>query len=554
MASIRMTLLNPPSPAQRVSIKDTMGGFGQLLKSESTTVMPTLDVLYTASMLREKGITFDCIEAVAMFLDLDEVLRRLAKDTIDIIAIRVSTPTFDWDLEVAKTIRKQTGSKIILFGPHIAVAYDGLLDHPYVDAIVFGECEETLTELAEKNDFAGVTGLWFSDDSGHLVKNAGRERIADLDAMPFPAWELMPMANFSSGGMPEPFATMLTSRGCPHNCSYCPYPVSQGLKWRHRSALSVVKEMKWLETEHGVKSILFRDPEFSIKKSRTADICDAIVQQGVKVAWRCETRMENLTPEIIEKLGDAGCIGVNMGVESTNKEVLASMNRKSTYLKDARNVIRLCRQKGIQTTCFFIVGLPRDTIARSLTTIKDALVWNPSHASFTVATPYPGTELEVWAKSNGYLLEYSYADLTSGKAIRFLTQMYARFSLRQVGHRSGKTLRMCSCSIRSGAVVCRSVDGRLRGPLSWWGPARRQPDQTQAADSMSLTWRRTVKASRTRPRLSPTFYAGAEPSLTVQPPWNWQPHHDSAVCCGRTFREPATPLQIRTVFFSHVSH
>ena len=99
----------------------------------------------------------------------------------------------------------------------------------------------------------------------------------------------------------------------------------------------------------------------------------------------------------------------------------------------------------------------------------------------------------------------------------FLTQMYARFSLRQVGHRSGKTLRMCSCSIRSGAVVCRSVDGRLRGPFSWWGPARRQPDQTQAADSMSLTWRRTVKASRTRPRLSPTFYAGAEPSLTVQP-------------------------------------
>ena len=143
---------------------------------------------------------------------------------------------------------------------------------------------------------------------------------------------------------------------------------------------------------------------------------------------------------------------------------------------------------------------------------------------------------------------------TKELVIWFLTQMYARFSLRQVGHRSGKTPRMCSCSIRSGAVVCRSVDGRLRGPLSWWGPARRQPDQTQAADSMSLTWRRTVKASRTRPRLSPTFYAGAEPSLTVQPPWNWQPHHDSAVCCGRTFREPATPLQIRTVFFSHVSH
>ena len=145
-----------------------------------------------------------------------------------------------------------------------------------------------------------------------------------------------------------------------------------------------------------MKSILFRDPEFSIKKSRTADICDEIIKQGVTVAWRCETRMENLTPEIIEKLGRAGCIGVNMGVESTNHDVLASMNRKSTYLKDARNVIRLCREHGIQTTCFFIIGLPRDTIGRSLRTIRDALSWNPSQATFTVATPYPGTELEVW--------------------------------------------------------------------------------------------------------------------------------------------------------------
>ena len=137
---------------------------------------------------------------------------------------------------------------------------------------------------------------------------------------------------------------------------------------------------------------------------------------------------------------------------------------------------------------------------------------------------------------------------------RFLTQMYARFSPRRVRHRSGKTPRMCPCPVRSGAVVCRSVDGRLRGPALGVGPARRQPDQTQAADSMALTWRRTVKASGTRPRLSPTFYARAEPSLTVQPPWSWQPRHDSAVCCGRTFREPATALQIRAVFFSHVSH
>ena len=115
--------------------------------------------------------------------------------------------------------------------------------------------------------------------------------------------------------------------------------------------------------------------------------------------------------------------------------------------------------------------------------------------------------------------------------------------------------RRCGCARARYAAVQSSVaqlTAACAGPALGGGPARRQPDQTQAADSMALTWPRTVKASGTRPRLSPMFCAGAERSLTVQPPWNWQPRHDSGVCCGRTFREPATPLQIQTVFFSHV--
>ena len=138
--------------------------------------------------------------------------------------------------------------------------------------------------------------------------------------------------------------------------------------------------------------------------------------------------------------------------------------------------------------------------------------------------------------------------------IWFLTQMYARFRPRQVGHRSGKTLRMCPCryaAVQSSVVPVRPP---ARAPLLVGGPARRQPDQTQAADAMALTWRRTEKASgrgldfRRRSTLEPN------PSLTVQPPWNWQPRHDSAGWCGRIFREPATPPQIQTVLVGHVSH
>ena len=117
--------------------------------------------------------------------------------------------------------------------------------------------------------------------------------------------------------------------------------------------------------------------------------------------------------------------------------------------------------------------------------------------------------------------------------------------------------RRCGCARARYAAVQSSVaqlTAACAGPALGGGPARRQPDQTQAADSMALTWRRTVKDSGTRPRLSPMFCAGAERSLTVQPPWNGQSVTIPGVWCGRTFREPATPLQIQTVFFSHVSH
>ena len=160
MADLKMALINPPAPAHHVSLKDTMGGFGQLLTSECDTVMPTLDVLYTAALLREPGVSFDCVlESTAMFLDLDDVLRRLSKNRFELVAIRVSTPTIEWDLEVAHKIKEATHATLILFGPHIAVSPDGLLDHPSIDALVFGESEVTLTELAEGGDLGATNGL-----------------------------------------------------------------------------------------------------------------------------------------------------------------------------------------------------------------------------------------------------------------------------------------------------------------------------------------------------------------------------------------------------------
>ena len=136
----------------------------------------------------------------------------------------------------------------------------------------------------------------------------------------------------------------------------------------------------------------------------------------------------------------------------------------------------------------------------------------------------------------------------------FLAQMYARFSPQQVVHAVG---RGCGCAGSRYSAVKSSVaqsTAACAGPAIGGGPARRQPAPPQGAEALALTGRRTMKARGTRPRLSTTFYRWAKPSLTVQPPWNRQAPCDSAVYCGRIFREPATPLQIQTVFSSHVSY
>ncbi len=138
--------------------------------------------------------------------------------------------------------------------------------------------------------------------------------------------------------------------------------------------------------------------------------------------------------------------------------------------------------------------------------------------------------------------------------IRFLAQMYARFSPQQVVHAVG---RGCGCAGSRYSAVKSSVaqsTAACAAPAIGGGPARRQPAPPQGAEALALTGRRTMKARGTRPRLSTTFYRWAKPSLTLQPPWNRQAPCDSAVYCGRIFREPATPLQIQTVFSSHVTY
>jgi len=414
-----ISIINPPNPQNAVSNKDTMGGFGQLYPLGAKHSFPPLDIAYTASLLRSRKIPVNIVECLGSNLELSGLLLMLEDQGPEIVAFRTSTPTFEWDLRVARVIKTVLNVKTIFFGPHVALFPEQTIEQSFVDAIVLGEPESVIAEFCEKRDFSSCKGVWHKEGD-EVLKNPPSNFITNLDLLPPPAWDLLPYRAYSGGKLMRnltPFVTALTSRGCPHGCIYCPYPVAQGRKIRVRSPENVVDELDWLVNELRIRSVLFRDPEFALSRNRVFAICEGILQQGLRLAWRCETRMENLDEEMISIMAKAGCIGINLGVETINAEVLRRMNRKPLSQERAIRLIKACEKRDIETFCFFILGLPGETKESTLKNIEFALRLNSSHVQFTAATPYPGTELRKWAEERDFIEIQSMADITGYEAV-----------------------------------------------------------------------------------------------------------------------------------------
>lgn len=399
-----ITIVNPPNPPGKVSNKDMMGGFGQCYPASCVVKVPPLDIPYAAAVLRAGDNACVVIDCLGEDLSTEALLERLRVQKPDMVFVRTSTPTLEWDASVAERIKEAFGATVVFFGPHIGVAPDAVLSHAGIDAIIFDEPEFTMRDIAS-HGLDGTLGVWRKHE-GRVIKAPRREAIANLDALPFPAWDMLPNDRYTIGDLlPGQGKTlfMQTSRGCPYTCSYCPYPVAQGHKYRMRSPQNVVDEFVHLAKAFGARNVLIRDPEFTLDRKRIVGICEGLLKAGVTVSWRCETRADTLDVELLELMAKAGCVGINMGIETKSKDVCEKVERFPLKPPETFEILRKCRALGINTFCFFIAGLPGDTWSTLSETIGYAIELDPDTAQFTVATPYLGTGLERWAAQNNFI-------------------------------------------------------------------------------------------------------------------------------------------------------
>jgi anaerobic magnesium-protoporphyrin IX monomethyl ester cyclase len=419
-------VINPPSPPGYVANRDSMGGYGQLYP-KGATLLPPLDVPYLVAYLLEKRIPVEVVEAQGLDLSREELAQRVsaiaapAAPQSTLVVMRAALTTLDWDLSVCAAVKEAN--------PHVALAFFGsvaphvmkrLQREACLDYILQGEPDETVYELATGRAEDEILGLIYRRDAA-WVERPPRPFLKELDQLPFPKWELLPYHRYtlpkSSATAAIPFLPMLTSRGCPFGCHYCPYPVGQGLPWRYRSPKNVVDEVEHLVRGLGIQYILFRDPMFSMRQERVVEICNEIQQRGLVFKWKCETRPDCMDERTARAMAAAGCEGINFGVESAEVGIQKNVGRKPISQEKIVEMVNLCRDVGIKTFCFFIVGLPGDTVHTVLSTIAFAIRLRPNWVQFTAASPLVGTKLRDWALAEGLVSEDEYAYRSSHEAM-----------------------------------------------------------------------------------------------------------------------------------------
>jgi radical SAM superfamily enzyme YgiQ (UPF0313 family) len=365
------------------------------------SAVPSLGILMLAAMAREQGCACTVVEAAALGLGEAELLERLTAARPDVLCLSSTTLAITNAAAFAAAARQALPElTVVIGGPHVTAApLETMERFPPFDLAVLGEGELTLVELlralGQKSPLADVAGLVIRD--GETVRATGRRPfITDLDALPFPAWDLL--EDFPQRYLPAPFkvrqlpaATLVTSRGCPNTCIFCDRSVF-GTSCHAFSADYVVRQMVELHRRYGIREFSFEDDTFITFKARLQEICSRLIDLDLGLSWSCLGRVNHVTAENLALMRRAGCWQISFGIESGSPQILALINKRVT-LDQVRQAVQLTRVAGIRSKGFFILGHPGETGETLKMTADFALELPLDDISVSLMTPFPGTEL-----------------------------------------------------------------------------------------------------------------------------------------------------------------
>lgn len=393
-------LINPPWKRRKQDVRSK-------LKVESC--LPSLGLGYIAAMLEKNGKSVKILDATAQDVTLDSLEQYLnnLETAPSYIGITATTTEIIIALEAAQICKNVLPEvNVVLGGVHATVMPEAIMANKNVDFVIRGEGEYSFLELVNGDPIGHISGLSYKKN-GETVHNPARERIENLDQLPFPAYHLMPIDKYHPPlGLYRrlPAVNIITSRGCPNLCTYCATHTIWGNRLYFRSVGNIIEEVKYLVENFGIKEISLSDDTFTISKSRVMDFCRKILNDKINLTWSCNSRVEKIDEEVLKLMKKAGCHHICYGIESADDKILENIN-KNINLDKARALIKLTKKVGITCRASFMFGNPGETEETMQKTLDFAIAVKPDFAVFNITTPYPGTPMYEWAKENGYLMD-----------------------------------------------------------------------------------------------------------------------------------------------------
>jgi len=436
---MKTLLIRPPATYSKGSLNPSVG-------------MP-IGLLYIAAMLEQNGFEveiLDCQVAPAnpliknddgtmqMGLPWEEISLRITAANADIVGISAPfSAQFHNALQTAELVRRLIPSALIVIGGnHPTVRHEDCFSMTdAIDLACIGEGELTMLEIVRAHS-AGEATSAVAGTASRSGKNPARERITELDSLPLPAYHLIDMEAYFSlyaQGYTERIArrypgseravSVITSRGCPFNCVFCSIHLHMGRRWRSHSVEYVKMHLDLLESHYGVRHIHFEDDNLSADPRRFREILLLLRDRKHKFTWDTPNgvRVDSLNRDLIGLCKASGCVYLVFGVESGNRRVLHDVVDKNLDLDSVVNAADWCREVGLDSMAFYVIGFPgeslddmRDTTDFALRLMRDFDVL----PNLFVATPLPGTRLESICIEKGYLKQplrpEEYASMTQG--------------------------------------------------------------------------------------------------------------------------------------------
>lgn len=373
---------------------------------------PPLGIASIAAVLRNNDIKVSIYDT-SWNDSFDDLALEIKKYRPDIIGITSNTMNFNKSLKVASVVKNiDKNIKVCLGGPHPTAMPELTLKNQNVDYVVIGEGEvvffNLLKYLEGKKDIGSINGLGYKIGDKLKISNQ-TSFIENLDALPLPARDLLPMEKYlritPPIPLPAPSTSILTSRGCPFNCSFC-QPLLRSLfgpKVRRRSPSNVLDEMEHLIEKYRIRSIDFQDDTMGYDKKWLEEFNREMKERDINIKWRCENRVDQSSPEVLKLMKDSGCINIVYGVESGSQRILDEVLRKMIKIEQTITAFKECSKLGITTRANFMIGSPtetRENIQESINLMKKI---KPDMIMVHMTSPMMGSDLYKIAKEQDLL-------------------------------------------------------------------------------------------------------------------------------------------------------